>query len=231
MRETGKAGTLVVILGVAAVFAGCRAEPGTALERAAYSGDVGRLEALLAEGTGPDEADARGWTALHWAARGDQAGTVRALLRAGAEIDLRDHGPNGWTPLMHAIHKNAAVAARVFIEEGADVNARTGCGGSALIMAAGYGQTEIVRALLDHGADPYSEAGDGVTALWSAAGGGAIADITDGPPLGTCFPDTVALLRQAAPDLRLKRTWETRLLGVVARGEECERLLASLLEG
>ena len=55
------------------------------------------------------------------------------------------------------------------------------------MMAAGYGQLEIVEALLAAGADPRVSHGN-VNALWAAAGFGAIADITDGPPLGSCFP-------------------------------------------
>lgn len=92
---------------------------------------------------------------------------------------------------MHTIYKRSSRAASALIEAGADVNARGGAGVTALIMAAGYGETDVVRAVLTAGADPRAATEDGIDAVWSAAGGGAIADITDGPPLGACFPDTV----------------------------------------
>jgi hypothetical protein len=47
---------------------------------------------------------------------------------------------------------------------------------------------------------------DGVAALSNAVGGGALFDITDGPHFGTCFPEVVRLLKQRAPDQKLRRT-------------------------
>lgn len=165
---------------------------------------------------------------LHVAARKDDAAAVTALLKAGADPNYRGRETNGWTPLMHAIHKRSSRAAIALIEAGADVNARGGAGVTALIMAAGYGETDVVRALLTAGADPRAATEDGIDAVWSAAGGGAIADITDGPPLGACFPDTVAALLERAPEMRLKKGLETRALSWLARSDECRRLLARL---
>ena len=105
--------------------------------------------------------------------------------------------------MIHAIHMDQEKAVMRLLTRGADPNAASPGGITPLIMAAGYGQSELVEALLHHGADPYADAGDGVTALWAAASGGAIQDFTDGPPLGTCFPETIRILRENAPDLRL----------------------------
>ena len=165
---------------------------------------------------------------LHDAARRDDAAGVTALLKAGADPNYQGRETNGWTPLMHAIHKRSSRAATALIEAGADVNVRGGAGVNALIMAAGYGEMDVVRALLTAGADPRAATEDGIDAVWSAAGGGAIADITDGPPLGGCFPDTVAALLEKAPEMRLKKGLETRALSWLARSVECRRLLARL---
>ena len=66
-----------------------------------------------------------------------------------------------------------------------------------------------IRVLLEKGADPYAEADDGTNALWAAAGGGGIRNLILGPKLGTCFPDTIRILREAAPDLRLRKSIST----------------------
>ena len=45
-------------------------EPGTKLAHAAHRGDIAAMRALIASGANPNEFDATGNTALHWAARG-----------------------------------------------------------------------------------------------------------------------------------------------------------------
>ncbi len=54
----------------------------------------------------------------------------------------------------------------------ADVNARNEFGWTALMMAAGSGTAESVKALLDAGADVNARDKDGRTALMRAASGG-----------------------------------------------------------
>ncbi len=160
----------------------------------------------------PDATDGQGWGPLHWAAGHGRSEVIDGLVEAGADIDRNDQGRNRWTPLMHAIHRGQEKAVMRLLTRGADPNAASPRGITPLIMAAGYGQRELVEALLHHGADPYTDAGDGVTALWAAAGGGAIRDFTDGPPLGTCFPETIRVLRENAPDLHLIAGMATRLV-------------------
>lgn len=206
---------------VVAAAAGCRARPATPLAIAAASGDLATVERLLAAGADPDEPDARGWRPLHWAARHDQAEAVGALLRSGARVDSRDGGPNGWPPLMHAIHKGSNRAARALLDHAGGVDAAAG-GATALVMAAGYGNTEMVVELLSRGAEPTAEA------LWSAAGGGSLADITDGPPFGTCFPEVVDALLAAAPELKLPEGLASHALLWAARSPECSELIRKL---
>ena len=197
------------------------------LARAASAGDVVHIQALLSAGGDPDEAGPRGATALHLAARKNHVVAIRALLDGRADIDLVDTR-NRWTPLMHAIHVGSEQAAVALLDAGADIEARAGSGATALFMAAGYGQERIVRELLDRRADPYAERDDGANALWAAAGGGAIVDITDGPPFGTCFPQIIELLLEAAPEATLPSGFATTTLAWFASSGTCSRLVAAL---
>ncbi len=167
---------------------------------------------------------------LHQAARQGDLAEIASLLKGGAAVDAPGGG-NGWTPLQHAIHKRQAGAVKALLSAGADVNGPRkhpawARGVTPLMMAAGYGQLEIVEALLTAGADPRASHGN-VNALWAAAGFGAIADITDGPPLGSCFPEVVDAILAKAPELRLRGGFEARLTYWLAR-KDCKRLIDRL---
>jgi len=183
---------------------GCLPEPKTPLTRAAVAGPE-KVRRLIAAGADVNEGAGTEWTPLIWAARSGQAGSIHALVEAGARVDQRD-GRHGWTPLVHAIHKHRVRAVRALLEAGADANARQAGGATPLMFAAAYGDVEIVRDLLDHGADPRERGVGGVDALSNAVGGGALFDFTDGPRLGTCHPAVVRVLLARAPDLEL-RPW------------------------
>ena len=167
-------------------------------------------------------------TPLVQAARKGDTASLRALLAAGADANRADAGGNHWTPLMHAVHKGQAEAARLLLEAGADVDRHTEDGVTALIMAAAYGNADIVRMLLERGADPRARAGGGITALGNAAGGGALFDITDGPPLGTCNVETVRALLERDPSLRLEGPVGGATARWFRRGHSCEEVAALL---
>ena len=88
------------------------------------------------------------------AARAGRADLIPALVKQGADPNQRG-GVNGWTPLMHAIHKNQKASVAALLDSGADINGRGADGGTALMMAAGYGYTDIVNLLLNRGADAH----------------------------------------------------------------------------
>jgi hypothetical protein len=170
---------------------------------------------------------------LHRAARQGDLAAIASLLKSGAAVDAPG-GVNGWTPLQHAIHKRQAGAAKALLAAGADVNGPRehpawAQGVTPLMMAAGYGQLEIAEALLAAGADPRRESHDNLNALWAAAGYGALADITDGPPLGSCFPEVADALLAGAPDLRLGWGFEAKLTYWLAR-KDCKQLIDRLRE-
>jgi hypothetical protein len=126
---------------------------------------------------------------------GDTA-EIKRLAAAGADVNAPS-GVNHWTPLMHAIHKNQAGAVDALLDAGASVNAASG-NTTALIMAAGYGQTEIVRSLLKHGADPRLATRPGATALAAAVGGSRDGDDYTA---GKCQTNTVKALLEHDPGL------------------------------
>jgi ankyrin repeat protein len=115
------------------------------------------IRLLIARGARLDVRDVRGQTPLHWAAdsRGPEA--MEVLLDVGAEIDVVDS--RGWTPLMHVafrilVPKDVHAAfMRLLIARGADVNIHDAEGRTALMLAAGHNNPELVAMLLDAGAE------------------------------------------------------------------------------
>jgi ankyrin repeat protein len=180
-------------------------QPRSALARAAAAGDAARVQALAGTGAAQgavDAPDAAGFSALDWAARNGRVEAIEALVAAGADPDGHDHGFNGWTPVMHAVHKRQAAAVEALLALGADPNRRSGNGDFALLAAAMRGDLPIVRSLLAAGADPLIEA-HGRTTLTNAVWSGN--------------PDVVRALRQRAPGLRLRNTFEDHVAAWIAR--------------
>jgi hypothetical protein len=103
---------------------------------------------------------------------------------------------------MHAVHKEHLAAAKALIDNGAVVNLASHRGVTPLMMAAGYGDTAIVKLLLHAGADPRRQDHDDKTALdYAVAGETDIDKFT----LGNCQANTVRAILDEAPDLRLAR--------------------------
>jgi ankyrin repeat protein len=132
------------------------------------------------------------------AARSGNVERIRELVRSGADPNERG-GVNDWTPLMHAVHKAQHGSAKALLAVGADPNAFGG-DSTPLIMAAGYGDAEMVRLLLDGGAKPRITSRQGVSALAAAISG--TPDI-DNFTVGRCQTTTVKLLLDRDPSLQL----------------------------
>ncbi len=155
------------------------------------------------------------------AAREGNRAEIRRLLDAGADPN-QPGGVNGWPPLSHAVHKGQHAAARALLEGGADPNKGDPRGRTALMMAAGYGDTRMVGLLLEGGANPALESADGNNALTLAMGG--VADI-DKFTLGQSQCEVVKLLLTAAPNLRVKDNLWGRLARRVAIRTGCASTL------
>ena len=113
------------------------AEGGTVAAEPCWAGrvDSAAVAPGVAGGCDVNARDAQGGTLLHRAAGPDvDLGLVRALLRAGADLDLRDERGN--TPLIIAARLQAVVANLLDASELLDRSFR------------------IVRALVRGGADP-----------------------------------------------------------------------------
>jgi len=92
-----------------------------------------------------------GMTALHWAARADDAEVVDLLIRAGAKVNAVNR--YGVTPLsLAAVNGGSKVTDRL-IAAGADVNAALPDGETVLMTAARSGNPQVLRALLVRGAN------------------------------------------------------------------------------
>jgi ankyrin repeat protein len=191
-----------------------RARPETPVAAAAAHGSPDELRRELQRRGSPNAKDAQGFTALDWAARNGRTAAVAELVRAGADPDLRDSGPNGWTPLMHAVHKNQLGSVRALLAAGAAPDGRADNGLTPLMLAAAQGEPEIVEELLQAGADPRLHGPIGWTALEQAVGNGN--------------PKVVDALLRKDPGLRLENTprvWALRAMAWVGgRSELLDRI-------
>jgi ankyrin repeat protein len=143
----------------------------TPLMTASRTGALTAVKALLAQGARVDGKDeARGQTALMWAAAEGHAAVVRELIDGGADIHARV--PSGLTPLLFAVREGRSEAVRVLLKAGADANEiiptdggrRRAYGGrlppagtSALLLAVTNAHFELASELLDAGANPNSD--------------------------------------------------------------------------
>jgi ankyrin repeat protein len=149
---------------------------GTALHRAAESGDLRLVSLLLASGVAVDVRDGAAQTALHCAASHGHLAVVQKLVARGAQVAarmqyggtpldlaafgghndvarwLQDRGAMADFTCLAALGDKAAVLKA--IEHGVDVNAPNTHGTSALYWAVHRRDPGLVRLLLKHGADP-----------------------------------------------------------------------------
>ena len=108
-----------------------------------------------------------GSTALMAASLYGDIGTVKALIKVGANVRAR--GKYGYTALHEAAGEGHTEIVTTLIDAGANVNAENEFHNTALHEAAEEGHTETVKALINAGADINAKGSSGSTALFQAA--------------------------------------------------------------
>jgi ankyrin repeat protein len=100
-----------------------------------------------------DSADFQKRTGLHYAAAGNHAQAIAALLQYGADPAKRDQ--YGRTPLILAAADGHAEAVGALLAHGASIlNAQDESGDGALLAAARAGSLDVVKALIAAGCPP-----------------------------------------------------------------------------
>jgi ankyrin repeat protein len=152
-------------MAVVLLLAGCDKKPrrdGAAdLRSAAWDGDLGQVQSLIAKGVPVDAEDTGGRTALHEAALQGHKDVAEVLVRCGARMDKGDN--RGRTPVMAAMERDHRSLVEYFVRAGAAVN---------LHLAAYLGDAAKVKSLIDSGADVTARDRSGSTPLCYAASHG-----------------------------------------------------------
>jgi ankyrin repeat protein len=160
--------------------------------------DKAEIGALLRARVPVNDPQPDGTTALHWAVYHDDGETIRALIRAGANVNATTD--TGITPLWVGCHANSsAPSIRLLLGAGAKPNLAPATGETPLMWCARAGAVEALKALLVNGAEVDArEKSSGQTALmWAVA---------------ARHPDIVKSLLEVGADARARTTVTSELV-------------------
>jgi ankyrin repeat protein len=115
------------------------------------SGDRKAALAMIARGTGINQAQPDGTTPLHWAVYRVDRELVNALLKKGARADVVNR--YGASPLAEAVRVANTELVAMLLEAGANANVANEDGQSALMLAARTGNVAVAELLVRQGAD------------------------------------------------------------------------------
>lgn len=140
----------------------------TELVSAVKTGDIGRARQILISHSDSNCRDSDGSTLLMIAAHAGDLPMVLMLLESGADVNATDE--RGWTALSKSTYnaefkRGFPLVAQALIESGANIELPITYGVRPLMLAAGYGETEVVELLLGAGADVTARNDGGYTAL------------------------------------------------------------------
>jgi ankyrin repeat protein len=132
---------------------------------AAYEGKIETVRQAIESGIDVNGIDRQQrLTALHMAAYNGHSRVVRLLIENGAKIDALDH--EGKTALTHACTGPFQETVSALVDAGADIDLQESTEGfTPLMMAAGLGQTEVVKVLLRNKANTSVRDYDGDRAI------------------------------------------------------------------
>lgn len=176
-----------------------QADGATALQWAAYYGDVELARVLLEADADVSIANRNGATPLWLAANHGDAAMIEVLLEGGA--DANEELPLNRRPLMLAARSGVVEAVEVLLEAGADPNAAENeRGTTALMQAADQGHADVMEVLISFGAEVSTTSApvmrDGRTA--------ALGNSED-PRINVRRQTIVSICEQPTPDLGLLR--------------------------
>ena len=117
----------------------------TVLMEAALRNHIQVVYMLLQFGADPNIGDNTNYTALHFAAQEYAVDAVKALLKAGANVDAKDDYGN--TPLGKAVYYNDEVGEviKLLLDAGADKNLENNYGVSPIGLAKSIGNFDMVQ--------------------------------------------------------------------------------------
>jgi hypothetical protein len=118
---------------------------------AASSGNLPRVQELIASGANVNAARNIGATPLYIASAFKFLEIINALIAAGADINKAR--TNGATPLYIAIQNGHTEVVNILIAAGANVNTAINNGATPLFIASHKLQIEIINVLIAAGAD------------------------------------------------------------------------------
>ncbi len=119
----------------------------TPLTLAALDGKTAEIRRLLQQGSGVDEKDGYGCTALILAAANGHLEAVRLLLEKGAGVDLKHNG--GRTALHCAAWQGHVEVAKELLRAGASTDIRDNDNMTALDRANRNNKSEVANVLRD----------------------------------------------------------------------------------
>jgi uncharacterized protein len=150
MRNLVMSVLLAVLAAIATGVASAASDPRVA--DAAEHANKALMVSLVKQRADVNAPQADGTTALHWAARWDDAETVDLLIKAGANVKVSNRF--GATPLLLACTNGSAAVIEKLLAAGEDANAVFTQGGdTALGTASRTGKIDAIRVLLKRGAD------------------------------------------------------------------------------
>ena len=139
-----------------------------ALNEAAASGDVAKLENILSTPSWVDFYSEDGQSALIKAADAAQTASLKILLAKGADVNLADaKGNTALHALGAKLDKSNAEALTTLVNAGANLEAKNGLGQTALLAAGSILNLNGVKLLIKSGADKNAVDAKGENVLFS----------------------------------------------------------------